>query len=127
MSWNRRSVQLFVSVLALLALSAVPAVAQGKGKAKPPETPKTGGSGVSVEVALSATREVLIQQGFEVVRVETEGERHVVYYRAGNRGRGRGQGPPVRLVIQRVGDRIVLEEAPDALKVEIGVKLGIRL
>jgi hypothetical protein len=111
----------------LLVASAAPAVAQGKGKDQPPARANQPASGISLDVALSATKDVLVGQGFEVVRVEPAGDRQVVYYRAGNQGRGKGQGPPVRLVVQRVGDRIVLEDAPDAVRLEIGVRLGIKL
>lgn len=126
MSNTHRSVGLLCAAVALLALSAAPALAQGKGKGKPSADPPNAES-VSLELALSTTRDVLIRQGFEVVRVEAEGQRQVVYYRAGNQGRGKGQGPPVRMVIQRVDDRIVLEDAPESLRLEIGVRLGIKL
>ena len=66
-------------------------------------------------------------QGFEVVRVETKDDYKIVYYRRGNRGRGRGLGPPARMIIRRVEDRIVLDEAPEGIRLEISVKLGIRL
>src|SRR3989442_15979864 len=49
--------------------------------------------------AVVITREVLVKQGYEVVRVETAGNDQVVWYRAGNPGRGRGKGPPVKMVI----------------------------
>jgi len=113
------------ALLAALALSATPALAQGKGKND--KKPAADHSGVSVELALSATKDVLVKQGFEVVRVESQGDKQIVYYRAGNQGKGKGKGPPVRMVIERVNDRIVLQDAPDELRIEIGVKLGIKL
>src|SRR6266550_876053 len=65
-----------------------------------------GGSGpkkyaVTNDRALVVTREVLVKQGYDVVRVERGGPDIVVWYRAGNRGRGKGKGPPVRMVIHR--------------------------
>lgn len=110
--------------LAVLALAAAPAAAQ---KPKHAEGKDKDHGGVTLDVALSATKDVLVTQGFEVVSVETLSDRQIVTYRAGNQGRGRGKGPPVRMVIRRVENRIVLEDAPDALKIEIGVKLGIKL
>jgi len=101
---------------------ATPAAAQGRGHQDPPAKPQ-----VTVEAALGATRQVLVAKGFEVVRVEVQGDDRIVYYRAGNQGRGRGQGPPRRLIIRRTDERLVLVDAPDEVRVEIGVKLGIRL
>jgi hypothetical protein len=80
-----------------------------------------------VDIALGAAREVLVAKGYEVVRVEVEGDRRIVYYRAGNQGRGRGQGPPMRMVIRMTEEKLVLDEAPEGLRVDIGIKLGIRL
>lgn len=118
---NRYALRMMLGI-ALVAVVGSPAAAQGKAKTKAPPSPK-----VTVDAALSVTKDVLVQQGFEVLRVEVEQERHVVYYRAGNRGRGKGHGPPMRMVIRRVEERIVLEEAPDDLRLEIGIKLGIKL
>jgi len=114
-----------IALAALLVLAATPAAAQKPKHAagKQDKDPAT----VTLGVALSATKEVLVKQGYEVVRVETLSDRQIVTYRAGNQGRGRGKGPPVRMVIRRVENRIVLDDAPDALKLEIGIKLGIKL
>ena len=112
-------------VMALIAgfmLFATPAAAQGRGHRDQPDKPQ-----VTYEAALGATRQVLVAKGFEVVRVEVQGDDRIVYYRAGNQGRGRGQGPPRRLIIRRTDERLVLVDAPDEVRVEIGVKLGIRL
>jgi len=114
-----------IALAALLVLAAAPAAAQKPKHAagKNEKDPAT----VTLGVALSATKEVLVKQGYEVVRVETLSDRQIVTYRAGNRGNGRGKGPPVRMVIRRVENRIVLDDAPDGLKLEIGIKLGIKL
>lgn len=103
-------------VAALLVLTAGSLAAQGRG-------PKR--YAVSGDRAVSITREVLVKQGYQVVRIETVGNDQVVWYRAGNRGRGRGWGPPVKMVIRRdpVANRIVFLETPSAILVDIDVRL----
>jgi hypothetical protein len=108
-------------VAAVLALASTPSWAQGKSKDRK-TSPK-----VTMEAAISVTKDVLVKSGFEIVRVEVEQDRRIVYYRAGNQGRGKGQGPPVRMVLRQTEERLVVEEAPEALKIEIGVRLGIKL
>ena len=105
-------------VAAILLLSAGRLAAQGHG-------PKR--YAVSKDRAVVVTREVLGRKGFEVVRVETVGNDQVVWYRAGNRGRGRGKGPPMRMVIRRdpVVNRIVFLETPPAILVDIDVRLRV--
>lgn len=126
MSWTATLIRRSLFVVTLVAIAAAPAWAQGRGHGHPKKTvdakPK-----VTVDLAVSAAKDVLVKQGFAVVRVETKGDRQIIYYRAGNRGKGKGQGPPARMIVRRSEDRIVLEEAPDALRLEIGIKLGIKL
>jgi hypothetical protein len=114
-----------LALAAVVVLGAAPAWAQKQKEpaGKKDKDPAT----VTLDVALSATKQVLVKQGFEVVSVETFSDRQIVTYRAGNQGRGKGKGPPVRMVIRRVENRIVLDDAPDELKLEIGVTLGIKL
>src|SRR3989449_10402744 len=76
--------RLSLAVLALTVL-ALPAAAQGKGPKK---------YAVTTDRALVVTKDVLVAQGYEVVRVENSGRDYVVWYRRGNRGRGKNQGPP---------------------------------
>lgn len=109
------------AALVLAVLWAAPVAAQGQGNRNQDK------SRVTVDIALGAAREVLVAKGYEVVRVEVEGDRRIVYYRAGNQGRGRGQGPPMRMVIRMTEEKLVLDEAPEGLRVDIGIKLGIRL
>jgi len=97
-----------------LLLVATPAAAQGRGPKK---------YKVSQDRALVVTREVLVKQGYQVVRVENSGPDVVVWYRAGNRGRGKGKGPPVRMVIHRQEDRVVFLQAPSAVLVDIDLRL----
>ena len=73
--------------------------------------------------AVSVTREVLVHQGYEVVNIETHGDDQVVYYRRGNRGRGKGKGPPMKMIIRRVENRVVFVNTPDAVLVDINVRL----
>jgi lipopolysaccharide export system protein LptA len=100
-----------------LAVSAAPMHAQGKGKDKH--------YAVSSDKAMTVTRNVLVRQGYDVVRVERVGVTRVVYYRAGNRGRGKGKGPVQKMVIRTVERRIVFEETPPAIMVDIDVNLKL--
>ena len=100
-----------------LAVSVAPAHAQGKGKDKH--------YAVSNDRAVTVTRNVLVRQGYDVVRIERVGATQVVYYRAGNRGRGRGKGPVQKMVIRTVERRIVFEDTPPAIMVDIDVNLKL--
>src|SRR5207244_8098827 len=104
----------YALVIAALVVCATPLGAQGKGPKK---------YAVSNDRALVVTKDVLVAQGYEVVRVENSGRDYVVWYRRGNRGRGKGQGPPVRMVIHRAVDRVVFLNTPSAVLVGIEVKL----
>ncbi len=102
--------------LVALGLVATPLAAQGKGFKK---------YAVTTDRALVVTKDVLVQRGYEVVRVENSGRDVVVWYRRGNRGRGKGKGPPVRMVIHRSEDRVVFLSAPSEVLVDIDVKLKL--
>jgi hypothetical protein len=104
-------------VLGALALSAAPAHAQGKGKDKHYT--------VTTDRAVNVTRTVLVRQGFDVVRIERVGVTQVVYYRAGNHGRGKGKGRLERMVIRTVDRRVVFEDVPPAIMVDIDVNLKL--
>ncbi len=60
-----------------------------------------------------------------MVRIERQGPTEIVYYRAGDNGRGRGKGPPARMVIRRLDDRVVFEEAPPAVLEDIDIRLKL--
>jgi len=108
-------VRLAAGVL-LLVLGATPLMGQGKsGK----------GFEVSDDRAVTVTKEVLVKDGFDVVRVERVGETQVVYYRRGNMGKGKGKGPIQKMVIRRVSNRIVFEETPADILVNIELKLRL--
>jgi len=104
-----------LAVAALTALAAVPAHAQGKGKHY----------SVSTDKAMDVTRVVLQRQGYEMVRVVHERDTQVIYYRRGNNGRGKGKGPMERMVIRTVDRRVVFEEAPSAILVDIDFQLKL--
>lgn len=102
---------------ALLALSliATPVAAQGNGKRY----------AVTNDKAVTVTREVLVRRGFEVVKVETRGDTRVIFYRAGNQGRGKGKGKLERMIIRREADRVIFVETPSAILVDIDLKLKL--
>jgi hypothetical protein len=104
-------------ILGALALSAAPAHAQGKGKDKHYT--------VTTDRAVNVTRTVLVRQGFDVVRIERVGVTQVVYYRVGNHGRGKGKGRLERMVIRTVDRRVVFEDVPPAIMVDIDVNLKL--
>ena len=78
---------------------------------------------VTSDRAIVVTREVLGNQGFEVVRVETHDHDRVVYYRRGNMGQGKGQGRLEKMVVRRVDNRIVFVDTPEPFMVQIDLKL----
>ena len=102
-------------VLVVAAVAALPLAAQGPKREFVIEPTR----------ARSVTREVLVRQGFEVVRIETVGSDQVVYYRRGNMGRGKGKGPMAKMIIRRVENRIVFIDTPDAILVDINVRLRL--
>jgi hypothetical protein len=114
-----RALGLALALAALAAVNAAPAQAQGKGKDKPKHY------AVTTDRAVSVTRTVLVKKGYDVVRIERVGSTQVVYYRAGNRGRGRGKGPVERMVIRTVERRIVFEDTPPAILVDIDLNLKL--
>ena len=117
MSPHRRLLAALITLLALGTMAAAPAHAQGKGQAKH--------YAVSSDRAMSVTRAVLERQGFEVVRVVRSEDAQVIYYRAGNHGRGRGKGPIERMVIRTVERRIVFEDTPSGILVDIDLNLKL--
>ena len=101
---------------ALLALVALPLHGQGRG-------PKR--YAVTTDRAVLVTRDVLVRQGFEVIRIEERGPDRIVWYRAGNHGRGRGKGPPVKMVIHREADRVIFVDTPSSILAGIEVRLRL--
>lgn len=111
----RRAVFGLAVVLVALTLAAAPVQAQGKGKRYE----------VSSDKAMTVTRTVLERQGYDVVRVVQSEGAQVIYYRAGNKGRGKGKGPVERMVIRTVERRVVFEEAPAGIMVDIDLRLKL--
>ena len=122
------------AALVILAAAAPAAQAQGKGNAKhgqgkpakqghlPPGQAKKR---VTTSHAVIVTRDVLVSQGFRVVRVERLGDAQVIYYRRGNNGRGRGLGPVERLVVRPAGEIVAFEAAPRPVLLAVNVRLGL--
>ncbi|HXF96419.1 MAG TPA: hypothetical protein VNI61_09995 [Gemmatimonadales bacterium] len=108
--------RLMLLTAAAALVGGLPLGAQGKGPKK---------YRVSNDRATVVVREVLGKHGFVVIKVEDKGPDRIVYYRAGNQGRGRGLGPPRRLVIRRVEREIVFLDVPDAILVDIDVRLRL--
>jgi hypothetical protein len=109
----------FAVVLAALLGTAAPASAQGNGKSKGKDKHYEVTSGKAVTV----TRTVLEERGYQVVRVERVGGDRVIYYRRGNNGRGKGKGPLEKLVIRSVKNRVVFEEAVPEILIDIDIRL----
>jgi hypothetical protein len=105
-----------LAFLALALFAASPLAAQGRRPKRYAVTP---------DRAVVVTKDVLVHQGYDVVRVETAGNDQVVWYRRGNMGRGRGKGPLVRMVIRRdpVHDKVVFLETPAAILADIELRL----
>lgn len=119
-----------VAVGMLLIALAVPgraAVGQGKSPAAPAKSgsvPPGKAKKVTAAHAVTVTREVLIARGFNVVRVEIVKGSHVIYYRRGNNGRGRGLGPVEMMVVRPAGDIVVFEKAPEQVRIDLRIRLG---
>jgi hypothetical protein len=117
MSPCRRLLATMIALLVIGSIAAAPAHAQGKGRAKQ--------YAVSSDRAMTVTRTVLERQGFEVVRVMRSEDAQVIYYRAGNQGRGKGKGPIERMVIRTVERRVIFEDTPPAVLVDIDLNLKL--
>ena len=117
MSPCRRLLATVATLLVVGSLAVAPAHAQGRGRAKE--------YAVSSDRAMTVTRTVLERQGFELVRVVRAEDAQVIYYRAGNQGRGKGKGPIERMVIRTVERRVVFEDTPPTVLVDIDLNLKL--
>ena len=79
---------------------------------------------VTIDRATDVTREVLVDHGYKIVRVDEVNGTRVVYFRRGSHGHGHGLGPMERLIIRPGRERVVFDEAPKSVLVDINVKLG---
>jgi hypothetical protein len=102
-------------VVAFSALASSAAAAQGHGPKRAFLTQPSH--------ALAVTQDVLVHQGYEIVRVEESGNDRVVVYRAGNHGRGKGKGPPMKFVVRQMGNHVVFVDTPQPILVEINTKI----
>ena len=75
--------RLFVGALCVAVLAAAPLPAQDM---------KAKHYAVTSDRALHVTRDVLGEQGFDVVKVQVRGGDQTVFYRRGDVGTGRGRG-----------------------------------
>jgi uncharacterized protein (UPF0548 family) len=80
---------------------------------------------ISTGDAVIVAREILVKHGYEVVRVDIVEDTRIIYYRVGNRGRGRGKGRLQKIVVRREPDRVVFLDAPRVVQVDINVRLGL--
>lgn len=105
----------------LVSILAVPAglAAQGRG-------PKH--YSVTTDRAYVVTHDVLGRHGFEVVKIENDGDDRIIWYRAGNHGRGRGKGPLEKMIIRRIPAerRVLFVDAPSDVLMDIDVRLNLR-
>jgi CBS domain-containing protein len=97
----------------------------GDWKAPPGSGNKKKVQTVSANEAVVIAREILVKHGYEVVRVEIVEDTRVIYYRMGNRGRGKGKGRLQKIVVRREPERVVFVDAPRAVQVDINVRLGL--
>jgi hypothetical protein len=129
---------------------ALPAQSQGKSAEKKPEKPKAGKTivvtskgdvaldkktdkavdkaarkRVSTGQAVVVTRQVLIDNGYQIVNVVPNGATQVIYYRRGNRGNGRGLGPVEKIVVLPAGDIVRFQSVPSPLLSTIMRRLGL--
>jgi outer membrane receptor protein involved in Fe transport len=120
-----RTLAVALTLVTIFCATAGTASAQAKSKGNGHKVPPGQAKKVATPAqAISVTRDVLAAQGFAVVRVEQLGGRQVVYYRRGNMGRGKGQGPLMKMYVRPTADRIVFEQAPPKALIEINLKLG---
>ena len=80
---------------------------------------------LTVTEAGSATREVLVAHGYEIMKVERVGSIEMIYYRRLGGLRVRAPGPVRKLVIRLDGNRVVFESTPSRVLVDVHVQLGL--
>jgi hypothetical protein len=99
--------------------------ARGGAKAPPGSVNKKKVKVISTSDAVIVARETLVKHGYEVVRVDVVENTRVIYYRVGSRGRGKGKGRLLKIVVRREPDRVVFVDAPRTVQVDINVRLGL--
>lgn len=83
---------------------------------------------VTTDRAYVVTHDVLGRHGFEVIKIENDGDDRVIWYRRGNNGRGKGKGPMEKMIIRRIPAerRVVFVDAPSDVLVDIDVRLNLQ-
>lgn len=99
----------------MFCIGSTPLAAQGQGKRY----------AVTHDRAVAVTRDVLVRQGYEVVRIEVDGPTQVVHYRLGNKGKGKGKGKLEKMVIRREAEKVIFVDTPPAILVDIDVRLRL--
>lgn len=126
----RRSTRVALIAIASAGLWVAGSTAQAQGndrgdwKQPPGSGNKEKVKSVSANDAVIIAREILVKHGYEVVRVDIVEDTRVIYYRLGNRGRGKGKGRLQKIIVRREPERIVFVDAPRAVLVDINVRLG---
>jgi hypothetical protein len=100
---------------------APPAAPQTKAAKVPPGQAKKH---VTTDEAVGLSRKILVKHGFQVVRVENLRGAQVIYYRAGNNGRGRGLGPVQKMIIRPSGTIVTFEAVPERVRLDLKLQLG---
>jgi len=138
-----------IGIGAMLVVVAMPALAQGKSKAKGAEKKnektvvvtskgevvsdkkvdkaidKAARKRVTTSQAIVVTRDVLVANGYRVINVAPSGTTQVIYYRRGNMGNGRGLGPIQKIYVVPNGEIVTFRSVPDPLLSTILRRLGI--
>ena len=128
--WNR------IAIAAALIAVALPAQGQGKGKGKGAEKKaekavvvtskgEVARKHVTTSQAVVVTRDVLVNNGYQIVNVVPSGTTQVIYYRRGNMGKGRGLGPVQKIYVVPSGDVVRFTSVPDPLLTTILRRLGM--
>ena len=73
------------TIALLLSTLVVPATVSAQGRGHGPKH-----YDVDTDRAYVVTHDVLGRHGFEVVKIENDGDDRVIWYRRGNNGRGKG-------------------------------------
>ena len=117
-----RRFALVAAVPLLLVAVTATAEAQGRGKGKgghphgmPPGQAKKH---VTPDDAVIVTRNVLVEQGYTIVRVERVSGTQVVYYR-------RRREPIQRIYVRPANEVVVVEQAPQPVLMQINLRLGL--
>lgn len=121
------------AIVAIAAAGLCLAGSAAQAQANPnTEWKQPPGSGNKEKVKVIATsdavivaREILVKHGYEVVRVDIVEDTRIIYYRMGNRGRGKGKGRLQKIVVRREAERVVFVDAPRAVHVDINIRLGL--